>query len=53
MPPDQCDRTCHSDQQIDEEREPCGRYVNEHDPHALALLVIGRGDDEREIKTQQ
>ena len=37
---------------VDHERHPGGRHVHEHDPVGLALLVVGRRDDQREIQAE-
>ena len=42
MAPHQRDRARDRDEQIDRQRHPRRRHMDEHDPHALALLVIGR-----------
>ena len=47
MPPDQRDRARNRDEQIDRQRHPGGRNMDEHDPDRLALLVIGRRHDQR------
>ena len=38
---------------VDHERHPRRRHVHEHDPVGLALLVVGRRHDQREIQAEQ
>src|SRR5260370_23204637 len=50
MAPDQRDGGSQRDQRIDEARHPRCRHMHEHDAYRLALLVVGRRDEEPEIE---
>ena len=50
MAPDQRAERGDRHHAVAEHRQPGGRHVDVHDPHRLALLVVGRGDEEAEIE---
>ena len=53
MPPDQRAERRDRHQRVAAHREDRRRHVHIHDAHAVALLVVGRRDEEREIKPER
>ena len=53
MPPDQRDRARERQKCVGEACHPCRRHVHEHDPHGLALLVVRRRHEERQVEPKR
>ena len=53
MTPDQRGGAGGGDEAVDEQRHPGGRHVDVHDAHGLALLVVGRRVEEREVEAER